>query len=53
MLERNAALETEATWMLSSEAASGLAYWTNFDRSQPVYAGYGHQIVVAQLGRQA
>ena len=46
----NAALETEATWLQSSEAASGLAYWTNFDRSQPAYAGYGHQIVALNWG---
>jgi endo-1,3(4)-beta-glucanase len=46
----NAALETEATWLLSSEAASGLAYWTNFDASQPVYAGYGHRIVALNWG---
>jgi endoglucanase Acf2 len=46
----NANLETEATWMLSSEAHSGLAYWTNFDASQPVYAGYGHKIVPLNWG---
>ena len=46
----NAALETEATWLQSSEAASGLAYWTNFDRSQPAYTGYGHQIVALNWG---
>jgi endoglucanase Acf2 len=46
----NANLETEATWMLSTEAHSGLAYWTNFDTSQPVYAGYGHKIVPLNWG---
>jgi endoglucanase Acf2 len=46
----NANLETEATWMLSSEAQSGLAYWTNFDASQPVYSGYGHKIVPLNWG---
>jgi endo-1,3(4)-beta-glucanase len=46
----NANLETEATWMLSSEAQSGLAYWTNFDSSQPVYAGYEHKIVPLNWG---
>ena len=46
----NAGLQTEATWMLSSEAQSGLAYWTNFDRSEPVYSGYGHQIVSLNWG---
>ena len=43
-------LETEATWMLSSEAQAGLAYWTNFDQSQPVYSGYGHKIVPLNWG---
>lgn len=46
----NANLETEATWMLSSEAQAGLAYWTNFDSSQPVYAGYEHKIVPLNWG---
>jgi hypothetical protein len=46
----NADLETEATWMLSSEAQSGLAYWTNFDREEPVYDGYGHQITSLNWG---
>jgi len=46
----NAALETEATWMLSSEAQSGLAYWTNFDPADPVYSGYGHRIVALNWG---
>ena len=46
----NEALETEATWMRSSEAQAGLAYWTNFDRSQPVYAGYDHGIVALNWG---
>jgi endo-1,3(4)-beta-glucanase len=46
----NPNLETEATWMLSSEAQAGLAYWTNFDPSQPVYSGYGHKIVPLNWG---
>lgn len=46
----NAALRTQATWMLSSEAQSGLAYWTNFDQSEPVYSGYGHKIVPLNWG---
>lgn len=46
----NDALRTEATWMLSSEAQAGLAYWTNFDRSEPVYSGYGHQITPLNWG---
>jgi endo-1,3(4)-beta-glucanase len=46
----NANLITEATWMLSNEAQSGLAYWTNFDTSQSVYSGYGHKIVALNWG---
>ena len=46
----NAALVTEATWMLSLEAQSGLAYWTNFDTAEPVYKGYGHQITSLNWG---
>jgi endo-1,3(4)-beta-glucanase len=46
----NSALETEATWMLSTEAQAGLAYWTNFDTSESVYDGYGHKIVPLNWG---
>jgi endo-1,3(4)-beta-glucanase len=46
----NADLQTEATWMLSTEAQAGLAYWTNFDTAEPVYEGYGHQITSLNWG---
>ncbi len=46
----NEGLRSEATWMLSSEAQSGLAYWTNFDTSEPVYQGYGHKIAPLNWG---
>jgi endo-1,3(4)-beta-glucanase len=46
----NANLIAEATWMVSSEAQSGLAYWTNFDTSQSIYSGYGHKIVALNWG---
>ncbi len=46
----NADLGSEATWMLSSEAQSGLAYWTNFDKSDPVYEGFGHEITSLNWG---
>jgi len=39
-----AGLATEAEWMLSNEAASSRAYWTDFDRADPVYAGFDHTI---------
>jgi endo-1,3(4)-beta-glucanase len=46
----NSALETEAEWMLSAEAASAKADWTNFDRSDPVYSGYQHGVVGINWG---
>jgi endo-1,3(4)-beta-glucanase len=46
----NAKLQTEATWMLSTEVQSALDYWTNFDTSQPVYQGYGHKVVSLNWG---
>lgn len=46
----NDALRAEADWMLSLEAASSTAYWTNPDLSQPEFAGYGHQIVPLNWG---
>ncbi|TFD88008.1 1,3-beta-glucanase [Cryobacterium lactosi] len=39
-----AGLATEAGWMLSNEAASSLAYWTDFDLADPVYAGFDHTV---------
>ena len=47
---KNEPLRADATWMLSSEAQSGLAYWTNFNPSDPVYSGYGHKIVSLNWG---
>jgi endo-1,3(4)-beta-glucanase len=44
------ALESEAVWMLSSEAASASAYWTNFDSKDGVYRGYDHSIVSINWG---
>jgi endoglucanase Acf2 len=44
------ALQAEADWMLSLEAASSTAYWTNPDLSQPEFSGYGHQIVPLNWG---
>ena len=43
-VSEQAALATEAEWMLSSEAASSRAYWTDFDLSNPVYDGFDHTI---------
>jgi endoglucanase Acf2 len=38
------ALESEATWMLSAEAASSKAYWTDFPLDASVYAGFDHTV---------
>ena len=47
---KNAGLQREAVWMLSSEAASARAYWTDFDTADAVYSGYGHSIVSLNWG---
>jgi endo-1,3(4)-beta-glucanase len=39
-----AGLQAEAEWMLSSEAASASAYWTDFDLADPVYASFDHTV---------
>ncbi|MCU1551953.1 MAG: 1,3-beta-glucanase [Glaciihabitans sp.] len=46
----NTQLETEARWMLASEAASAKWYWTNFDKKDPVYDGYKHSVVGINWG---
>ncbi|HEU0206593.1 MAG TPA: glycosyl hydrolase [Pseudolysinimonas sp.] len=38
-------LANEASWMLSAEAASAKAYWTNFSTNDRVYTGYAHSVV--------
>ena len=37
-------LRAEATWLLSAEAASARAYWTDFDQADPVYDGFDHGV---------
>ena len=44
------ALGDEASWMLSSEASSALAYWLAPDLSGPTADGYGHEIVSLTWG---
>ncbi|HEY8911842.1 glycosyl hydrolase [Lacisediminihabitans sp.] len=46
----NTPLKKEALWMLSGEAASGKAYWTDFTASDAAYAGYSHSIVALNWG---
>lgn len=43
-------LAAEARWMLSAEADSALAYWTNFDRTEPVYEGFDHNVASINWG---
>ncbi len=43
-------LEVEARWMQALEAASARAYWTDFDTSDPVYAGFGHKVLPLNFG---
>ncbi len=43
-------LEVEARWMHALEAASAQAYWTDFDTSDPVYAGFGHSVIPLNFG---
>ncbi len=49
----NETLRTQATWMLSLEAQSGATYWTDVDRSQPVFAGLRPPGRLPELGWQA
>lgn len=44
------ALGGEASWMLSSEASSALAYWLDPDLSGPAADGYDHAIVSLTWG---
>ena len=46
----NVPLEQEAVWMMSAEAASANAYWTNFDIIDPVYRDYHPSIVSLNWG---
>jgi endo-1,3(4)-beta-glucanase len=47
---QNAKLKSEATWLLSSEAASAKADWTNFDATAAVYNGFEHGVVGINWG---
>lgn len=47
---KNGPLEKEAIWMMSAEAASASAYWTDFDTHDPIYSGYQHSVVSLNWG---
>lgn len=46
----DSSLTSEAEWMLSAEAASARAYWTNFDPAASVYRGFAHGVVGINWG---
>lgn len=46
----NHPLTEEATWMLSAEAASAKAYWTDFPRTASVYSGFASSVVGINWG---
>ncbi|MCL6423130.1 1,3-beta-glucanase [Brachybacterium sp. JHP9] len=46
----NDPLAAQAQWMMANEASSALSYWTNFDRSEDVYQGYGHTVIPLNFG---
>ncbi|MFC5501090.1 glycosyl hydrolase [Lysinimonas soli] len=46
----NKGLTSEATWMLSAEAASAKAYWTNFPTTGVAASGYRHSVVGINWG---
>ncbi len=46
----DAVLRDRATWMLSLEAASARAYWTDTPLDSPGLAGYQHRIVSLEWG---
>ncbi len=47
---KNEPLKTEATWMLAGEQETALLYGLRLDTKDPVYQGFGHQIVSLTWG---
>ena len=47
---RNQPLKAEATWMLAAEQSTALLYGLRLDTSDPVYRGFGHQVVSLSWG---
>jgi hypothetical protein len=45
----DAGTEALASWLMSTEAADVL-YWTDLDLTDPVYEGYGHEVVTLNWG---
>jgi endoglucanase Acf2 len=46
----NEPLRTEARWMLAGEQSTALLYGLGLDRTDPVYQGFGHQVVSLNWG---
>lgn len=46
----NAPLADHARWMHALEAQAARAYWTDFDRADPVYEGLSHTILPLNFG---
>jgi len=44
------ALATQGTWMLSAEAASARAYWTNINLEDPIYKGFKRHVISLNWG---
>ncbi len=47
---QNRPLKAEATWMLAGEQSTALVYGLRLDTSDPVYRGFGHQVVSLSWG---
>ncbi len=47
---KNRPLKTEATWMLAGEQSTALLYGLRLDTKDPVYQGFGHQVVSLTWG---
>ena len=45
----DAGTEALASWLMSTEAAA-ITYWTDLDLTDPVYEGFGHEVVTLNWG---
>ena len=46
----NQPLKAEATWMLAGEQSTALLYGLRLNTSDPVYRGFGHQVISLNWG---
>jgi len=46
----NQPLKAEATWMLAGEQSTALLYGLRLDTSDPVYRGFGHEVISLSWG---